>query len=112
LNNLNIFEKSLIVMIFAIGLSRVFSPQFWIWIGGLSALVILFKETKLNKIILILSSSALLTQILYPALYVGLLNGDLFPSLIQILRIILFISAMILSFKLLIQSSKQKVKND
>ena len=112
LNVLNIFEKSLIVMIFAIGLSRVFSPQFWIWIGGLSALVILFKESKLNKVVLILAGSAFLTQILYPALYVGLLNGDLFPSIIQILRIILFISAMTLSFKLLLESSKQKVKHD
>ena len=112
LNVLNIFEKSLIVIIFAIGLSRVFSPQFWIWIGGLSALVILFKESKLNKVVLILAGSAFLTQILYPALYVGLLNGDLFPSIIQILRIILFISAMTLSFKLLLESSKQKVKHD
>ncbi len=111
LNDLNIFEKSLIVIIFAIGLSRVFSPQFWIWIGGISALVILFKETKLNKVIFILSISALLTQVLYPALYVGLLNGELFPSLIQILRIIFFISAMVLSFKLLIQLRKKKVKN-
>ncbi|MFM9130339.1 MAG: hypothetical protein ACKOMW_03680, partial [Actinomycetes bacterium] len=73
LNSLNVFEKSLIVIIFAIGLSRVFSPQFWIWIGGISALVILFKDTKLRKVILMLSTSALLTQILYPALYVGLL---------------------------------------
>ena len=111
LNSLNVFEKSLIVIIFAIGLSRVFSPQFWIWIGGISALVILFKDTKLKKVILILSSSALLTQILYPALYVGLLNGDLFPSLIQILRITLFIYAMVLSFKLLIQSGKKKANN-
>lgn len=111
LNSLNIFEKSLIVIIFAIGLSRVFSPQFWIWIGGISALVILFKDTKLKRVILILSSSALLTQILYPALYVGLLNGDLIPSLIQILRITLFLYAMVLSFKLLIQSSKKKANN-
>lgn len=111
LNTLNIFEKSLIVIIFAIGLSRVFSPQFWIWIGGISALVILFKDTKLKRVILILSSSALLTQILYPALYVGLLNGDLIPSLIQILRITLFLYAMVLSFKLLIQSSKKKANN-
>ncbi len=111
LNSLNIFEKSLIVIIFAIGLSRVFSPQFWIWIGGISALVILFKDTKLKRVILILSSSALLTQILYPTLYVGLLNGDLIPSLIQILRITLFLYAMVLSFKLLIQSSKKKANN-
>jgi hypothetical protein len=111
LNSLNVFEKSLIVIIFAIGLSRVFSPQFWIWIGGISALVILFKDIKLRNVILILSTSALLTQILYPALYVGLLNGDLFPSLIQILRITLFIYAMVLSFKLLIQSGKKKVNN-
>jgi hypothetical protein len=62
-------------------------------------------------VILILSTSALLTQILYPALYVGLLNGDLFPSLIQILRITLFIYAMVLSFKLLIQSGKKKANN-
>jgi hypothetical protein len=111
LNSLNVFEKSLIVIIFAIGLSRVFSPQFWIWMGGISALVILFKDSKLKKVILILSTSALLTQILYPALYVGLLNGDLFPSLIQILRITLFIYAMVLSFKLLIQSGKKKANN-
>ncbi|MFM8212468.1 MAG: hypothetical protein ACKN9B_04675 [Actinomycetes bacterium] len=111
LNSLNVFEKSLIVIIFAIGLSRVFSPQFWIWMGGISALVILFKDTKLRKVILILSTSALLTQILYPALYVGLLNGDLIPSLIQILRITLFIYAMVLSFKLLIQSGKKKANN-
>jgi len=111
LNSLNVFEKSLIVIIFAIGLSRVFSPQFWIWMGGISALVILFKDTKLKKVILILSTSALLTQILYPALYVGLLSGDLIPSLIQILRITLFIYAMVLSFKLLIQSGKKKANN-
>ena len=109
LSNLNIFEKSLIVIIFAIGLSRVFSPQFWIWIGGLSALVVSFKNTKLKKVILLLSISALFTQILYPALYVGLLSGEFFPSLIHIIRIVLFVSAMILSFKLLIQSSKKKV---
>lgn len=112
LNNLNVFEKSLVVIIFSIGLSRVFSPQFWIWIGGISALVIIFKKTKLKRIVIILSTSALLTQILYPALYVGLLNGDLLPSLVQITRIILFITAMVLSFKLLIQSSKQKVNYD
>ncbi|MFM9130118.1 MAG: hypothetical protein ACKOMW_02515 [Actinomycetes bacterium] len=101
----------MIVIIFAIGLSRVFSPQFWIWMGGISALVILFKDTKLKMVILILSTSALLTQILYPALYVGLLSGDLIPSLIQILRITLFIYAMVLSFKLLIQSGKKKANN-
>jgi len=109
LSGLNIFEKSLIVIIFAIGLSRVFSPQFWIWIGGLSALVVIFINTKLKRVILLLSISALFTQILYPALYVGLLSGEFFPSLIQIIRIVLFVSAMILSFKLLIQSSKKRV---
>ena len=109
LSILNIFEKSLIVIIFAIGLSRVFSPQFWIWIGGLSALVVIFKSTKLKRVILLLSISALFTQILYPALYVGLLSGEFFPSSIQIIRIVLFVSAMILSFKLLIQSSKKRV---
>ena len=109
LSGLNIFEKSLIVIIFAIGLSRVFSPQFCIWIGGLSALVVIFINTKLKRVILLLSISALFTQILYPALYVGLLSGEFFPSLIQIIRIVLFVSAMILSFKLLIQSSKKRV---
>jgi len=109
LSGLNIFEKSLIVIIFAIGLSRVFSPQFCIWIGGLSALVLIFNNTKLKRVILLLSISALFTQILYPALYVGLLSGEFFPSLIQIIRIVLFVSAMILSFKLLIQSSKKRV---
>jgi hypothetical protein len=111
LSGLNIFEKSLIVIIFAIGLSRVFSPQFWIWIGGFSALVVIFNNTKLKRVILLLSISALFTQILYPALYVGLLSGEFFPSLIQIIRIVLFVSAMILSFKLLIQSSKKRVND-
>lgn len=111
LNNLNLFEKSLIIIVLAIGLSRVFSPQFWIWIGGLSSFVVIFKQTKLLKLIGVLSISALFTQILYPALYVGLLSGEIIPSLVQIIRIGLFIYAMILSFKLLINSFKMKVTN-
>ncbi len=111
LSAINIFEKSLIIIVFAIGLSRVFSPQFWIWIGGLSALVIIFKKSKLNRVITLLSISALTTQILYPALYVGLLNGEFFPTLVQVLRIGLFMYAMILSYKFLIESRQKKVNN-
>jgi hypothetical protein len=111
LNYLNFIDKALIVILIAITLSRVFSPQFWVWVGGLSALALINKETKLKKVILLLSISALFTQLLYPGQYVQLLNGELFATFIQICRVALFIWAVILGSKLLLKSSSGKVND-
>ena len=107
LNHLNLFDKALVIVLISITLSRVFSPQFWVWVGGLAALALISRETKLKKVITLLVFSVLLTQLLYPGLYVPLLNGEVFASIVQILRVVLFVWAVVIGTKLLF---KQPVK--
>lgn len=109
LNYLNLFDKALVIVMISIALSRVFSPQFWVWIGGLAALALINKETKLKKVIVLLSISAFLTQLLYPGQYVQLLSGEFFATLLQISRVTLFVWALVLGTKLLLKPTSGKV---
>ena len=109
LNNLNLFDKSLVIVMISIALSRVFSPQFWVWLGGLAALALINKETKLKKVIFLLSISAFLTQLLYPGQYVQLLSGEFFATLLQLTRVTLFVWALALGTKLLFKPTNGKV---
>ena len=109
LNNLNLFDKALVIVMISIALSRVFSPQFWVWLGGLAALALVNKETKLKKVIVLLSISAFLTQLLYPGQYVQLLSGEFFATLLQLTRVTLFVWALALGTKLLLKPTSGKV---
>ena len=109
LNYLNLFDKALVIVMISIALSRVFSPQFWVWIGGLAALALINKETKLKKVIVLLSISAFVTQLIYPGQYVQLLSGDLFATLLQLMRVSLFVWALVLGTKLLLKPTSGKV---
>jgi hypothetical protein len=109
LNHLNLFDKALVIVMISIALSRVFSPQFWVWIGGLAALALINKETKLKKVIVLLSISAFITQLIYPGQYVQLLSGDFFATLLQLMRVTLFVWALVLGTKLLLKPTSGKV---
>jgi hypothetical protein len=109
LNYLNLIDKALVVVLISIAFSRVFSPQFWVWVGGLAALALIKKETKLKKVIILLSISAFLTQMLYPGHYVALLSGEFFATILQLTRVGLFVWALILGTKLLLKPTRGKV---
>ena len=109
LNYLNLVDKALVIVMISISLSRVFSPQFWVWIGGLAALALINKETKLKKVIILLTISAFLTQLIYPGQYIQLLSGDFFATLLQLTRVTLFVWALILGTKLLLKPTSGKV---
>ena len=109
LNYLNLFDKALVIVMISIALSRVFSPQFWVWVGGLASLALINKETKLKKVIVLLSMSAFLTQLLYPGQYVQLLSGEFFGTLLQLTRVTLFVWALVLGTKLLLKPTSGKV---
>ena len=109
LNYLNLFDKALVIVMISIALSRVFSPQFWVWVGGLASLALINKQTKLKKVIVLLSISAFLTQLLYPGQYVQLLSGEFFATLLQLTRVTLFVWALVLGTKLLLKPTSGKV---
>ena len=109
LNYLDLVDKSLVIVMISISLSRVFSPQFWVWIGGLAALALINKETKLKKVIILLTISAFLTQLIYPGQYIQLLSGDFFATLLQLTRVTLFVWALIMGTKLLLKPTSGKV---
>jgi hypothetical protein len=102
-------DKALVVVLISIAFSRVFSPQFWVWVGGLAALALINKETKLKKVIVLLSISAFLTQLLYPGQYVALLSGEFFATMLQLTRVVSFVWALVLGTKLLLKPTRGKV---
>ena len=109
LNYLNLFDKALVIVMISIALSRVFSPQFWVWVGGLASLALINNETKLKKVIVLLSISAFLTQLLYPGQYVQLLTGEFLATLLQLTRVTLFVWALVLGTKMLLKPTSGKV---
>ena len=72
----------------------------------MAALLQHHRQTK--KIITFLSISAVFSQILYPGLYVGLLSFEIFPTIIQLARILFFIFALGLGLKLLFKPKLSK----
>jgi len=93
LEQIAISEIAIYVVTLSILTSRVFSPQYMIWIFGLLAVCALYGIPNFNKIFGLIAMSALMGQLLYPALYNEYMNGELIPLVIQVIRILTLIFA-------------------
>ena len=77
--------------------SRVFSPQYSIWLLGIGAACMVASRTRMLLPIVLISLAAVITQPIYPPLYAGLIGGDALPTALQILRILLVVTATIIA---------------
>ncbi len=93
LEQIAISEIAIYVVTLSILTSRVFSPQYMIWIFGLLAVCALYGIPNFNKIFGLIAVSAFMGQLLYPALYNEYMNGELIPLVIQVIRILTLIVA-------------------
>jgi CHASE2 domain-containing sensor protein len=69
--------------------SRVFSPQYSIWLLGLGALTLAAPASRVRVPVLLVAGAALLAQILYPWGYGAFLSGHWGFVAVHALRIIL-----------------------
>ena len=90
-------DVALTTTLFLVVTSRVFSPQFVIWILGVGALCWGVQRSKLRTSTLLVLGSALVTQFLYPWGYGSLIAGAWPAVLAQTIRIGLVVAAVILA---------------
>ena len=73
--------------------SRVFSPQYSVWLIGIGAACLAARKTMMRTPIALICLAAVVTQPIYPPMYSGLINGEPLPTLLQTLRILLVVAA-------------------
>lgn len=83
------------IVLFSVVVSRVFSPQYSIWLLGLGTLCLVTPGSRVRVPVWLVAAAALLTQILYPSGYGWLLAGDPGLVAIQVVRIGLVVIALV-----------------
>ncbi len=73
--------------------SRVFSPQYSIWLVGVAAVCLATPGTRMRGPAALVCAAAVVTQAIYPPLYTELINGDDLASALQVIRIALVVAA-------------------
>lgn len=77
----------------SVAASRVFSPQYSIWLVGILAVCLVARRTAMGWPTILIIFSALITQIVYPPLYAGLINGYPDAVALQVVRIVAVVAA-------------------
>ena len=87
----------LTAVLVAVASSRVFSPQYAVWVLGLAALALTDPRTRLRPVVPLVAVGAIAAQLVYPLWYGDLMDGTWFAVALQTLRIVTFMAALVLA---------------
>ena len=90
-------DVALTVMLVAVATSRVYSPQFNVWLVGLGAVAMIHPASRLRRVVAIVIVVSLLTQIVYPWSATQLVTGEPVAIIAQALRIVGLLVALVLA---------------
>ena len=79
--------------------SRVFSPQYSIWLVGIGAVCLASNRTRMRLPVPLVCVAAVITQAIYPPLYAELIGGFPGATALQTARIGLVVTAMVLALR-------------
>lgn len=97
-------DVALTVMLVSVATSRVYSPQFNVWLVGLAAVAVLDPLSRLRRVTAIVIALSLVTQVVYPWLGTQLREGEVLAIAVQSVRITLLLVALALSLTVLTRS--------
>lgn len=86
-------DVAITALLISVATSRVFSPQYSVWIAGVAAVALLDQRTRMRGVVIALGVMALLTQVIYPWGYGSLIDGSLLSGMLQVVRISLLVGA-------------------
>jgi hypothetical protein len=81
------------VMLVSVATSRVYSPQFNVWLIGLAAVALLDPRSRLRAVAGLVVAVSILTQVVYPWSATQLVTADTLTVLVQALRIVGLLTA-------------------
>jgi len=79
-------DAALTAMLIFVTTSRVISPQYLVWLIGLGAVCLVFRETSQRPVALALLPLTVLTTLVYPVLWQPLLHGQALATGVLLLR--------------------------
>lgn len=102
-------DVALAAVLFSIVSSRVFSPQYYVWVLGLAAVALGDPHTRMRRTIALVVGSSVVAQVVYPFLYAGL-EGRSVPALvIHTVRLGLMLAATVTAARVLLRGAKAPV---
>jgi hypothetical protein len=86
-------DIALTVMLVSVASSRVYSPQFNVWLVALGSVALLSRTTRLNAVAALVVGVSVVTQVVYPWSVTELVDGDLSAIAAQTARILGLLTA-------------------
>ncbi len=90
-------DVALTVMLVAVATSRVYSPQFNVWLVGLAAVALTNAASRQRLVVTLVIGVSLLTQVVYPWSATQLVTGEPVAIIAQTLRITGLLTAVVLA---------------
>jgi hypothetical protein len=81
------------VVLISVATSRVFSPQYDVWLLGLGALCLADRRSRLPRAVALVAVASLVAQLVFPWMYAPLNSGGAQATVLQALRIALIVGA-------------------
>jgi len=81
------------LVLISVATSRVFSPQYSVWVLGLGALCLADRRSRVTTSVALVAVAALAAQLIYPWMYGPLNSGGIDATVVQALRIGLILVA-------------------
>lgn len=86
-------DIALAIVLISIATSRVFSPQYMIWVAGIGAFAMLSNRTRMRPVMWLVCLTAVFGQLVYPIFYGSMVDGTWQGVIFQITRIVLLVTA-------------------
>lgn len=104
LENVQGADIALVIVLVSISTSRVFSPQYMIWVAGIAAVCMLSRETLMKPIVYLTIAVSVLGQLVYPANYGSMMEGSFWGVSWQLARIGLLVLATVWAYVKIIKA--------
>lgn len=95
-------DVGLIAVLSLVLVSRVFSPQYFIWLGALAAIAMLSPRTRMRVPVTLIVIASLLTQPLYPWFPGAIYSAEPWAVVLHVLRMTLMVGALIYGLRMIV----------
>lgn len=92
-------DVALTAVLVSVVASRVFSPQYSIWLVGIAAACLATYGSAMRVPVVLICVAAALTQVIFPPLYTELLGGAPLATTLQVVRVVLIVLATVVALR-------------
>lgn len=101
-------DVALATVLVSVATSRVYSPQYNVWILALAALCLADASSRLTRVVGLLVACSAIGNLMYPWIYGSLISGWFFAVIPQTVRILLLVAATLLALRSIVGRDRSR----